>query len=144
MQLTASQLYSLSKKALSQNEIKKAVDSCRILNTEFPDFYEGWWLAGCIHLRLNKPEAGLISTARALSLKPNAANVLIQRIECLSLLGRQKDVRENLLLLAAQKFDSAALHEKVAMMLSAEQMHNEATEHYISALAHEPNNALLH
>ncbi len=144
MQLTASQLYSLSKKALSQNEIKKAVDSCRILNTEFPDFFEGWWLAGCIHLRLNKPEAGLISTARALSLKPNAANVLIQRIECLSLLGRQKDMRENLLLLAAQKFDSAALHEKVAMMLSAEQMHNEATEHYISALAHEPNNALLH
>jgi len=144
MQLNASQLYALSKKALVQNEIKKAVDGCRILNTEFPQFFEGWWLAGCIHLRLKKPEAGLISTARALSLRPNEPTVLIQRVECLSLLGRQKDVRENLQILAAQKCDSAALHEKIAMMLSVEQMHSEAVKHYKSAIAYEPNNSMLH
>lgn len=144
MQLNASQLYSLSKKALFQNEIKKAVDGCRILNTEFPEFFEGWCLAGCIHLRLKKPEAGLISTARALSLRPNEPNILIQRVECFSLLGRQKDVRKNLQILAAQKCDSAALHEKIAMMLSAEQMHSEAIKHFLSAIAYEPNSSILH
>lgn len=144
MRLNALQLYSSSQKALSQNEIEKAIDGCRTLNIEFPGFFEGWWLAGCIHLRLKKPEAGLISTARALSLRPDEPNVLIQRIECLSLLGRQVDVRENLKILAEQSCDSADLHEKIAIMLSAEQMHNEAIKHYMSALAYEPNNSLLH
>ena len=79
MQPNALQLYSFSKEALSQNDIKKAIDGCRALNAEFPTLFEGWWLAGCIHLHLNKPEAGLIATSRALSIKPNEPSVLIQR-----------------------------------------------------------------
>ena len=144
MQPSALRLYSLTKEALSQNEIKQAIDGCRALNAEFPTLFEGWWLAGCIHLHLNKPEAGLIATSRALSIKPNEPSVLIQRIECLSLLGLQQDVLEHLQILAIQECDSAALHEKIAIMLSAEHMHSEAIKHYISALADEPNNSLLH
>ena len=83
MQLSALQLYSLSKSALEQNEVEKSIFSCRALNSQFPEFFEGWWLAGCIHLRLKKSEAGLISTSRALSLKPNDPLVLMQRIEVL-------------------------------------------------------------
>ena len=143
MQQPVLQLYSFSQHALANNEIKKAIDSCRLLNTDFPEFFDGWWLAGCIHLHLNKPEAGLISTARALAIKPNDATILIQRIDFLSILNRHKDVADCLENLAGQQSLSADLHGQIALMLSAERMHDDAIQHYLSALKEEPNNPSL-
>jgi hypothetical protein len=57
MHTNASQLYSLCKSALEKNEIKKAIDACRLLNSQFPNFFDGWWLAGKIHLRLKKKQS---------------------------------------------------------------------------------------
>ena len=144
MQLSALQLYSLSKSALEQNEVEKSIFSCRALNSQFPEFFEGWWLAGCIHLRLKKSEAGLISTSRALSLKPNDPLVLMQRIEFLSRLDRDKEVKDTLEVLSKLKLDNAAVHADIALLLSAEEMHDAAIRHYLAALHYEPGNAWLH
>jgi len=144
MQQNALQLYSFSEHALAHNEIEKAIDSCRLLNTDFPEFFDGWWLAGCIHLRLNKPEAGLISTSRALAIRPDDATILIQRIDFLSMLDRNEEVTVCLKNLAKQQSLSASLHGQVALMLSAERMHDDAIQHYLSALSAEPNNPSLH
>ena len=144
MPTSALQLYSLSKSALEQNEIKKSIDACRTLNSHFPEFFEGWWLAGCIHLRLNKSDAGLISTSRALSLKPHEPLILMQRIEFLSRLERHKEVTEILNVLSELKSANAAVHAEIALLLSAEEMHEAAINHYRSALQQEPENASLH
>ena len=55
-----------------------AIDVCRTLNTKFPSHFAGWLLAGRIHLKLHKPEAGFISTARASTIKPNQPEILMQ------------------------------------------------------------------
>ena len=144
MPTSALQLYSLSKSALEQNEIKKSIDACRTLNSHFPEFFEGWWLAGCIHLRLNKSEAGLISTSRALSLKPYEPLILMQRIEFLSRLERHKEVTDILNVLSELKSANAAVHAEIALLLSAEEMHEAAIKHYRLALQQEPENASLH
>ena len=144
MHTDALQLYSLSKSALEQNKIQSAIDACRTLNSQFPDFFEGWWLAGCIHLRLKKPQAGLISTSKALSIKPNQPHILIQRIEFLSLLEEYHEAKEVLKILAEQKIDDTNLHADIAIMLSAEEMHESAIQHYLDALKKAPKDPLLH
>ena len=144
MHTNVMQLYSLSKSALEQNEIKKSIDACRELNSQFPDFFEGWWLAGCIHLRLQKPEAGLISTSRALELKHNHPLILIQRVEFLSLLERHGEVKQTLETLADDQSGDPDIHTNIAMLLSAEEMHRAAIRHYLVAVQLRPKDAQLY
>ena len=144
MHTNASQLYSLCKSALEKNEIKKAIDACRLLNSQFPNFFDGWWLAGKIHLRLKKPQAGLISSSRALKIKPNDPMILMQRIDFLSMLSKHDEILEILSVLALHDSGDAALHENIAMILSAQEMHNEAIKHYLRAIKQNPNDPQLH
>lgn len=134
MQDEAEQLFSLSETALEKNQMATAIDACRTLNTQFPSHFAGWLLAGRIHLKLQKPEAGLISTARASIIKPNQPEILMQRAQCLSLLNRNDEALEILEYLAEGDFPTAQLHADVAMMLSAKQLHQSAIVHYQKAI----------
>ena len=66
-------------KNIKQQNLKEAVKACIELNTTYPNNFEGWRLAGILHKNFNKPNAGLISTSRALELKPNDPEILIQQ-----------------------------------------------------------------
>jgi tetratricopeptide (TPR) repeat protein len=143
MPSNASQLFSMSKSALEKNDIKKAVEACRSLNSQFPDFFEGWWLAGKIHLRLRNPKAGLISTSRALDVKPHDPEILIQRVDFLSMTERHDEVLETLKTLSEYDSGDGPIHGDIALLLSAQEMHQEATRHYLLAIKHNPNNSQL-
>ena len=56
---------------IKQRNLKEAVRLCIELNTTYPNNFEGWRLAGILHKNFNKPKAGLVSTSKALELKPN-------------------------------------------------------------------------
>lgn len=127
-------LHSRSQSAFENNDMATAINSCRELNRRFPDFFDGWKMAGRIHLRLRKPEAGLISTARALAIRPEHPNVLMQRAECLALLNRSDELKELLVDLANCDFSTAQEHADLAMMLAAERLHHQAIIHYQKAI----------
>ena len=144
MHTDASQLYSICKSALEKNDVKTAIKACKGLNSQFPDLFEGWWLAGKIHLRLKNPQAGLISSARALEIKPNQPTILLQRLDFLSMLNRDNEISEILSILAVHDSGDATLHENIAMILSAQEMHKEAIKHYLLAIKQKPRDSQLH
>lgn len=127
-------LHAASQAAFDNNDMATAINSCRELNRRFPDYFDGWQMAGRIHLRLRKPEAGLISTARALAIRPKHPDVLIQRAECLALLNRSDELKELLVGLAEYDFSTAQEHADLAMMLAAERLHQQAIIHYQKAI----------
>ena len=56
MQYTANSLHTIVVDALAINDIKRAITACQQLNKQFPNFFEGWHIAGEIHKKLNKPK----------------------------------------------------------------------------------------
>jgi len=79
---------------IKQRNLKEAVRLCIELNTTYPKNFEGWRLAGILHKNFNKPKAGLVSTSKALELKPNNPEILIQRFHFLSQLQRIDEAKK--------------------------------------------------
>ena len=148
MLTSQSQLHNIVVKSLENNDIRKAIAACRQLNSEFPAYFEGWYIAGEIHRKLNKPLAGLISTERALAIKPNEPRVVLQRIECYLAVELVIEAKELLLKLTLSNLASNTIEtdiiDKTAMLLSSLDLHDEALKQYKLAISIEPNNAALH
>ncbi len=131
-------------KNIKQQNLKEAVKACIELNTTYPNNFEGWRLAGILHKNFNKPNAGLISTSRALKLKPNDPEILIQQFNFLNQLERVNDSKKILSTLASLKVTESDVNSQIAMLFSSEEMHYEAIKKYKAAIMGDPNNYLLH
>ncbi len=152
--ISQSQLHHIVVKALANNDIKQAIAACRQLNGEYPECFEGWHIAGEIHLRLNKPSAGLISTERALNLHPQEQSVTLQRVECFLMLDQVEEAKTLLIQLAKRNIThiseisnvsiTTKIVDKTAMLLSKLDLHDEALQQYKLATSIEPKNAALH
>ena len=129
---------------IKQRNLKEAVRLCIELNTTYPKNFEGWRLAGILHKNFNKPKAGLVSTSKALELKPNNPEILIQRFHFLSQLQRIDEAKKILSTLASLKVTDSSANSQIAMLFSSEEMHSEAIKKYEAAIFGDPNNYLLH
>lgn len=151
--LTQSQLHNTVVQALAGKDFKTAIAACRLLNSQYPSYFAGWYLAGQIHQTLKKPEAGLFSTERALLLKPNEPRVMLQRINCLFALNKTTEAISLLVTLANNNLqaipekldiDTIDIFDKTAMLLSGVDLHNEALQQYQQAIVIAPDNPALH
>jgi tetratricopeptide (TPR) repeat protein len=146
--INPSQLHHIVVNSLENNEFRKAIMACRQLNNEFPAYFEGWYIAGEIHRKLNKPLAGLISTERALAIQPNEPRVVFQRIECCLAIEQVIEAKALLLKLAennlASKMIGTDIIDKTALLLSNLDLHDDALKQYKLAVSIEPKNAALH
>ena len=129
---------------IKQRNLKEAVRLCIELNTTYPKNFEGWRLAGILHKNFNKPKAGLVSTSKALELKPNNPEILIQRFHFLSQLQRIDEAKKILSTLASLKVTDSSTNSQIAMLFSSEEMHSEAIKKYEAAIFGDPSNYLLH
>jgi tetratricopeptide (TPR) repeat protein len=128
-------LHGIVAQALVNNDIKLAINACRQLNSQFPDYLEGWQIAGQIHRRLNKPEAALIAADRALALAPQNPDVLLQKVDCLLALDNIGAAQDILLGFARLPIDKADTHDHVGRLLASLELHEQAMVHYQQALA---------
>ena len=138
-----SQLYEVVARALASGDMRDAMVACRELNTEYPEYFEGWRVAGEIHTAMQKADALLFSTERALAIRPNDPQVLLQRIEALVGADRIDEASERLTLLKDIDLGDAQLHDRAAMHMASLDMHDEACGQYQKALALDPNSSTL-
>jgi tetratricopeptide (TPR) repeat protein len=151
--LNQNQLHNTIVQAMAEQDIKVAINACRLLNSHYPNYFEGWYLAGQIHDKLRKPLAGLVSTERALLLKPNEPKVTLQRINCFFALDRMSEGRALLTKLSANNLNGLAINttneqvdilDKTAMLLTSVDLHDEALQQYHQAILIAPSNAALY
>ena len=74
--------------------------------------------------KFQQPKAGLVSTSKALELKPNNPEILIQRFHFLSQLQKIDEAKKILSTLASLKVTDSSTSQ-IAMLFSSE-MHSEA------------------
>ena len=115
MQYNKNQLYQVAVQSLESKNVKQAIEACRLLNLQFPDFFEGWHITGELYFKLNKPETSLVSIGRALVLQPDEPRVALQKVECLFMMHKIVEARE--LLLNIAKTNKA---NSIVMIMSAD------------------------
>ena len=123
--------------------MRRAIIACRELNSEYPEYFEGWRIAGEIHTAMQKADALLFSTERALALRADDPQVLLQRVEALVGADKIDEARERLRLLVNVDLRDAQLHDRAAMHMASLDMHDEACGQYQKALALDPDNSGL-
>ncbi len=135
------QLLDAATESLAANDIRQAIAACRTLNTEYPDFVEGWRLAVGIHRRLKKYDSALIATDRILALLPDDDIATLQKTENLLSLDRIAEARELLMGVAGRADGSVELHDRIGRLFTGLQMHEEALVQYEKARDAEPDNS---
>jgi tetratricopeptide (TPR) repeat protein len=137
-------LYELVERSLAAGNMQHAVAACRELNTQFPNNFDGWRIAGEVHLAMQKADALLFSTERALALRPQDPTILLQRVEAFLGADNLSEARQLLLQLAGIDFGNAALHDRAGRHMASLDLHDESRQQYERAAALEPGNAALH
>ncbi len=135
------QLFDEADNALRKGEIKQSIGACRALNTEFPEYTQGWRLATQIHLRLGKPEAALVALDRVLSLHADDTDAALKRVDCLLQLERESEAIEALHAAAAHMRGTAEQHDRIGRLYTGLKMHDEALSQFEKACIAEPGNA---
>ena len=129
--------------ALAANNMKQAIAACRELNTSYPEYLDGWLVAGDIHQRMSRPEAGLIAADRALQLQPAHPAALLQKVDCLLATEQDLQAIELLSLLPQGRLPRAEYHDHAGRILATLDRHEEALNHYQWALEQQPDNPAL-
>lgn len=137
-------LYNVVVNALKTGSFEQAIAACRHLNSHYPDFFDGWRIAGDLHQRLKKPEAGLIAADRALSIRPEDIDIQLQQVACLMSLERIEEARALLLRLSQRDIHCADTHDRIGLWLASMDLHEQALSQYQKAIALEPANAVLY
>jgi tetratricopeptide (TPR) repeat protein len=143
MQRREQELLHLVEESLAAGDMRRAIVACRGLNTQYPECFEGWWVAGKIHLAMRKPDALLFSSERALALRPDSIAATLQRLE--ALIGTN-DLDAAIALLeeiATRDLGSASRHDVVGRHMASLDMHKEALDQFARAVDVEPDNAVL-
>lgn len=137
------QLLKTAHSALATRDMNRAIAACRTLNTEHPEFVNGWRLAAEIHVTLDKHEAAIIALDKVLQREPADVTAALRRINCLLALGRNGEAIDALRKIAAETNSTADVHDQLGRMLASVQLHDQALQHYEKASALDPGNASL-
>ena len=144
MSSTRDQLYRLTDDAIASGDLQRAVATCREMNEHFEEYFEGWRIASDLQLRLRNPKSGLIAIERALGLRPDDIQAQLQKIHCWIALERQAEAREALLRLSLLEFNQADIPNRVGMLLSRLNLHEEALGQYMRVAELAPKLASSH
>ena len=123
--------------------MRQAIAACRELNTRFPELIDGWLVAGDIHQRMSRPEAGLIASDRALALQPGHPGALLQKVDCLLATERDAEAMAVLSNLPSGRLPRAEYHDHAGRILATLDRHEEAKQHYTWGLEIQPDNPAL-
>ncbi|GAC28661.1 tetratricopeptide repeat-containing sulfotransferase family protein [Brumicola pallidula] len=152
MQYTKNQLYQIAVQSLESKNVKQAIEACRLLNVQFPAFFEGWHITAELYFKLNKPETSLLSIAHALALQPAEPRVTLQKVECLLAMQKLVEARELLLEIAKtnqrnikkwKKQLSLYVLDKTSMLLGVQELRKEALLQTELAVSLDPKNPIL-
>jgi tetratricopeptide (TPR) repeat protein len=152
LQYNRNQLYQIVVKSLESKNVKQAIEACRLLNVQFPDFFEGWYITGELYFKLNKPERSLLSIERALALQQDEPRVALQKVECLLAMHKIAEARALLLKIANTnkqninkwtKELSLYVLDKTSMLLGVQELRKEALFQTQLAISLDPENPIL-
>jgi tetratricopeptide (TPR) repeat protein len=126
---------------LHEGRTQEAISDCRKLNQEYPGFPAGWFTASRLGLRLNQAAMALAAIEKALALEPDKNAWLLQRAQCLSKLGRIKDVDAHVQLLSSRELDTAYEYSALGLLLTELGQREKAVACYERAIALEPEDS---
>jgi tetratricopeptide (TPR) repeat protein len=137
------ELLDIVERSLAAGKIGEAIKACRELNIRYPEYFDGWRIAGEVHARTGKAEAVLFSTEKADELRPGDPNIQLQRIEAFLGLDDLEMARSLMLDFDNSQVTEAGIHDRLGRHLASLDLHDEALDHYEAALAIDPGNASL-
>lgn len=144
MAYTREQLYDITRRAMDAGDLRRAIPPCRKMNEAFEDYFEGWGIASELHLRLNKPRAGIIAIERALALRPDDTRASLQRIQCWLAMDETAQAIEALQPLADKDYADVDICNRLGLMLTQLNLHQGAMRQYQHAVTLESDSALAH
>jgi hypothetical protein len=152
LQYNKNQLYQIAVQSLESENIKKAIEACRLLNVKFPEFFEGWLISGELYLKLNKLETSLNSMVHAFALQPDEPRIALQKVEYLLAMQQLEESRELLLEISKtnksnvkqwKKELSLFVLDKTSMLLGLQELRKEALLQTELAIFLDPENPIL-
>jgi tetratricopeptide (TPR) repeat protein len=142
--LREKQLYDIASRALASGDVKQAIAACRELNSQFPDDFNGWFIASELHLRLKNPKAGLFAAEKAFAIRPDNTNIQLQLVACLQALHRSEEAKALLLKVADKNINNADSLDRIGLWMAGIGLHEQALEQYCKAIKLNPKNAVLY
>jgi len=136
-------LFELVERSLAEKNLRQAIMACRELNVRFPEYFDGWRIAGDVHMSSGKPEAVLFATSKAESIRPGDPAIALQRIEAYIGLEDISSARKLLLEFDSDIDSSVAIHDRMGRHMASLDLHAEALSQYQKALKHEADNPAL-
>ncbi len=125
---------------IDAGDLPGGLEACRILNTEFPDYAYGWYLAS-FQLRRARNYADALGTIdRALALE-RTDRYLLQRVKCLLESGDLPAARDAAAALVGRDFGDAIVHDDFGSVLHQLGDQRAALDQYRRAVALDPRNA---
>lgn len=144
LEYTREQLYEITRRAMAAGDLRRAIPPCRQMNEIFEEYFEGWEIASELHLRLNKPQAGIIAIERALALRPGDTQASLQRIQCWLAMDQTARATEALRPLARRVYSNVDICNRLGLLLTQLNMNDEALRQYQRAVELEPDSALAY
>ncbi|MEH6551594.1 MAG: sulfotransferase [Pseudomonadales bacterium] len=140
MTYSKEQLYRMARQALSTGDMRAAVFACREVNASYPDYFEGWGVASELHLKLKRPEAALMAAEKALDIRPSSTKALLQKVECWLSTDNKKDAATLLLELADKEYREVQIYDRLGMLFTQLDMHEQSLPQFQKASNLEPDN----
>jgi tetratricopeptide (TPR) repeat protein len=122
-------------------QVQQAIEGCKQLNQQFPDFASGWHTTSQLALKLNNPPMALVAIEKAVSLEPDNVAWLLQKSLCLSRLGRVSQLEAQVDQLLKKEMRTAYQCATLAMLLTQLQKPEQAVALYQKAAALKPDEA---
>ncbi|WP_159931021.1 sulfotransferase [Oceanicoccus sp. KOV_DT_Chl] len=144
MSYTKEQLFSLAVSAIDAGDMRSAINACREMNSQYPDFHQGWRIACELHLRLNNPKSGLAAINRSLSFQPNDAEDLLKKAECLMGLAEVEAALNIINQVVKYDYKQSHIFSLAGLLFSRLDQHELSLEQYRRALALDPENPTVH
>jgi len=129
---------------MRKEDPRDAIYACDKFNRDFPGSGQGWYVASILALRINEPAASLRAIELALQVEADHTLWLLQKANCLGLLGRGTEVRALASQMAGLIYPTAGLSASVGLLLARLDMHREAEILFAEALKLEPEIASHH
>ena len=128
---------------IDARDLRGALEACRALNAEFPDYAHGWYLASYLLRKTRNHADALRAVDRALDLE-QSGRYLLQRVKCLLESGDLAAARAGAAGLLGRDLGDAMLHDDLGAVLHQLGDQRAARDQYQRAIALDPRNAQHH
>lgn len=128
---------------MDAHDLRGALEACRTLNSGFPDYAYGWYLASFLMRKARNHADALRTIDRALALE-RADRYRLQRVKCLLESGDLPAARAGAKEILGRDLGDAMLHDDFGAVLHQLGDQREALDQYARAIALAPRSAQHH